>query len=111
MYLVFLSYPYKAQAGAPTLLRSSSVRNMVAHPSWLKDQSMLAVHTTTTLHYTSKLREATNLTEALRLLADLEATGTFSDTPRNALADRISTILASGKRPTKTQLRKALDGF
>lgn len=112
MYLVFQSIPYQQSTKIPTLVRSSTVRSVAATKSWGDHgHVMLSIMTAHGSHFAIEYREAPTIEDAGRMLVHVQQFGRFPDAPPSDVETRVREILRSGKRPTKTQLRKALNGY
>lgn len=111
MFLVFQSIPYQQTKAVPTMIRAATVRSIEITKTWGNHPRMFSIVAMHGNHFATDYVSATTLDDAARLLRTADETGAFPATPPSDVETRLLAILKSGKRPTKTQLRKALNGY
>ena len=72
---------------------------------------MFVLHTSHGAHYATEYASAATLEDTHRVMRHLQEHGCFPVVALSDVESRVRELLTSGKRPTKTQLRKALNGY
>lgn len=114
MFLVFESIPYNqpSKTGIPTSVRTAAVRSIETMKSWLPSTMVVYVirGANGSTHYTTRFLEVPSLADSASVLTATAVSGVLPAAPpqEDSIRAKIEAILASGRRPTKAQLRKAL---